>query len=127
MGIKWRRIRAFFIEETYTYFEIIFIALYFLEQAIFIGLSYFYEKYSNLFVGFFALIVLTTVALNKLMMESKNRRLSQHNNEYLEKFISTREQYEKSMDEVKIYMEELEKENKILRNFIKNNKKIGKY
>lgn len=127
LGIKWIDIRTFFVEETYTYFEIVFIILYFLEQAIFIGLSYFYEEYNNLFVGFFALIVLTTVALNKLMMESKNRRLSQHNNKYLEQFVSAREQYEKSMDEIKIYVEELEEENKSLRNFIKKNRIIGKY
>jgi len=127
LGIKWKNIRAFFVEETYTYFEMVFIALYFFEQAIFIGLSYFYKNYNNLFVGFFALVVLTTVALNKLMMESKNKRLAQHSNKYLENFISAREQYEKSMDEAKISIEELEKENKTLRNFIKKNKKIGKY
>lgn len=127
LGIKWKNIRTFFVEETYTYFEIVFTALYFFEQAIFIGLSYFYESYNNLLVGFFALVVLTTVALNKLMMESKNRRLSQHNNQYLEKFVSAREQYEKSMGEVKIYVEEIEEENKALRNFIKKNRKIGRY
>ena len=124
LGIKWINIRNFFVEETYTYFEVVFVALYFLEQATFIGLSFFYKEYNSLFVGFFALVVLTTVALNKLMMESKNKRLSQHSNKYLEKFVSTKEQYEKSMEEVRIYIEELEQENKVLRNFIKKNRRL---
>ncbi|MBS3088425.1 hypothetical protein J4402_01450 [Candidatus Pacearchaeota archaeon] len=127
LGINWRKIRNFFVEETYTYFEVVFIALYFLEQAAFIGLSYFYEEYNTLLVGFFALVVLTTVALNKLMMESKNRRLAQKINQLvdksLEKFVSAIEQYEKLMDEVRINVEELEQENRALRNFIKKNRK----
>ena len=100
IALKWRDIRKCFDEKTYTYFEIIFVSLYFLEQAIFIVLSYFYQDYNSLFVGLFALIVLTTVAFNKLMMESKSRRILRHSKHSLERVRDVRERYEKAMEQL---------------------------
>jgi len=121
---KWKKIHKFFHEEGYTYFEIFFSALYFLEQAIFITLSYFYPEHNKLFVGFFALVVLTTVALNKIMMESRNRRLSGYVNESLTKFRLTRENYEEELEKQSIYVKSLEEDNKFLIGYIK--KKLKK-
>lgn len=114
LGSKWKRLKLFFHDENYTYFEICFVIIYFLEQAIFIVLSYFYTEYSVLLTGFFALIVITTVALQRVMLESKSNRLTKLNNKYLEETRKMRWEYEKNMKDMRDYIEILEEENKNL-------------
>ena len=123
---RWKKIQKFFHDENYTYFEILFISFYFLEQAVFIALSYFYPEYNRLLVGFFALLVLTTVSLNKIMMESRNRKLSEYVNEYFSKFKLTKEEYEKRIREQSQDLKVLEEENKALIDYIKKRPKSKK-
>ena len=64
--------------------------------------------------------------MNKIMMESKNRKLSEYVNEYLSKFKLTRERYEKEIQEQSVYIRNLEKDNKLLIDYIKKNLKLKK-
>jgi hypothetical protein len=59
ISILWDKMETFF-HKKYTYFNIFFVAIYFLEQAVFIVTSYVYSQHINLLVGFFALVVLRT-------------------------------------------------------------------
>ena len=68
------------------------------------------------------MIVLTTVSLNKIMMESRNRKLSEYLNEYLSQFRITKEKYEEELQEQNDYIIELEKNNKTLTDYIKKSK-----
>jgi cation transport ATPase len=77
-AIIWDKLCAYF-HSHYTYFKILFVIFYFLEQAIFIGVSYLYREkpiFYPVMVGFFALVVLTTVTLQGIMMESINKKSS---------------------------------------------------
>lgn len=67
VAVKWDKLN-FFFHKMYTFVNIVFVMLYFIEQAIFITLSYIYPRHIGLLVGFFALVVLTTVALQGVMM-----------------------------------------------------------
>ena len=119
LGIKWKRLKLFFHDENYAYFDVCFVIIYFLEQAVFIVLSYFYPPYNVFLTGFFALIVISTVAMQKVMMESKNNRLAKLSNQYLGEFKRTRLEYDKNIEYMRDYIEILEEENDIL----KKNKK----
>ncbi len=69
-GYLWKNIRTFAFDNR-SIFEILFIILYAVEQG---GLIYivFMERYNiKLVVSLFAVIVLTTFAFHKLMMESR--------------------------------------------------------
>ena len=111
LGIKWKRLKLFFHDENYTYFEICFITLYFLEQAVFITLSYFYPNYNVFLTGFFALIVISTVAMQKVMLESKSNSIAKLSNSYIEKFRKARLKYQKRISDMRDYIKVLE-ENK---------------
>ncbi len=71
----WALLREFF-HRNYSFFEIVFVLVYFLEQAVFILISYFYSPKNPLWIGMFALIVITTVSIEKVLMDSRNRRIS---------------------------------------------------
>lgn len=73
LGFTWKRLKLFFHSDNYTYFDLVFLSLYFVEQAIFITISYFYQKYNIFLTGFFALVVVTTVFAQRIMMESKSK------------------------------------------------------
>ena len=94
---RWDKLN-FFFHRRYTFINIVFITLYFIEQAIFITSSYLYPEHIGLLVGFFALVVLTTVALQGVMMESKSKRLSERLDEAnklsMEKISEVRNEYE---------------------------------
>jgi len=74
-GRLWGLLRDFF-HNNYSFFEILFVFIYFLEQAIFILVSYFYSPQNPLWIGLLALIVITTVSIEKVMMDSRIRRIS---------------------------------------------------
>lgn len=115
LGFKWKKLKIFFHDDNYTYFDFLFIIIYFLEQAIFVILSYFYPQYNSLLIGFFALVVVTTVSIQKVMMESKNRKLETYNNQYILEFKLMREDYERTLKFMKNYISQLEKENEEFR------------
>lgn len=75
LGAYWSVCREFF-HTKYSFFDFSFIVLYFVEQLILIVLSYRYPAYMAFWLSSFALIVVTTVSLQKLLMDSKDRQAS---------------------------------------------------
>lgn len=122
IALKWEKL-FFFFHKRETFFKIFFIALYFLEQVVFITISYFYSDYISLLVGFFALVVLSTVSLQGVMMESKNRKANEkveaYHKESNDKITKIRDDYEVIIDKIRGYVESLEIENYKLK--LKNN------
>lgn len=84
--------------------DFIFISLYFLEQFSFLTLYYLAISYREIWVGLIVLITTTTASLDKLMMNSRQRKLSVIlNNNILEKseLINTISKFEKENKELK--------------------------
>lgn len=128
-AIVWDKLCNFF-HSHYTYFKIMFVIFYFLEQALFIGTSYMYREessFNSVIVGFFALIVLTTVTLQGIMMESINKKSSDKLNEYNEDFSNERfkikQNYENQITNLRGYIYHLENENDLLNDILFKNKK----
>lgn len=74
IGILWRYIRDFF-HNNYSFFDVSFIIVYFVEQFILILLLEYIPNKIVLWVSLFALIVVTTSALQKLTMDSRDKEL----------------------------------------------------
>jgi hypothetical protein len=129
ISILWDKMETFF-HKKYTYFNIFFVAIYFLEQAVFIVTSYVYSQHINLLVGFFALVVLSTVALQGVMMESKskkaNEKLEQYTKSHSEKMSNIRREYESRIDKIRDHIHELETDNILLSEMIGNSKRLKK-
>ncbi len=70
----WRFIRDFF-HNNYSFFDVSFIIAYFVEQFVLILLLEYIPNRIVLLVSLFALIVVTTSALQKLTMDSRDREL----------------------------------------------------
>lgn len=79
IAILWQSFRRFF-HKTYSFFDISFVIAYFAEQFLLVILSYFYPDWIRLWIGFFSLIVATTVTIQNLMWSSRNRRISEITN-----------------------------------------------
>lgn len=76
LDLFWNNLRKFAFENK-TIFEVFFIFLYFLEQFLLIKWSYDAKSLQELgfLISIFALIVLTTFSLHKLLMESRIKYL----------------------------------------------------
>ncbi|MBI4451708.1 hypothetical protein HY642_07070 [Candidatus Woesearchaeota archaeon] len=74
LDAAWKNVRLFAYENR-TVFELLFILLYSLEQAGLVLLTYWSPQDSALIISVFALAVLTTFSLHKLVMESRIRLL----------------------------------------------------
>lgn len=70
------------------------------------------------------MIVITTVSAQKVMMESKSRRISEYSRSSIERARIMREQYEEELDDLRGYASDLINENKTLQGNI--NKKLKK-
>ena len=85
--------------------------------------SYLHREYNDFFVGFFALVVLSTVALQSIMMESKNKKVDKKLDEYIKEQTENRSKirraYETRISDMRDYISSIETENIIL----KENKK----
>jgi hypothetical protein len=66
----WANLRLFAFNNR-TVFEVFFILLYAGEQAALIILTYFLKEHMPLIISLFAIMVLSTFALHKLVMESR--------------------------------------------------------
>lgn len=127
----WDRLCDFF-HMHYTYFKILFVTLYFLEQSVFIGASYLYREKPLFYpavVGLFALVVLTTVTFQGIMMESINKKSSDKLNKYNEESSNERfkmkQKYENQINNLRGYIGHLENENELLNNILfENNKRV---
>jgi len=75
-GIRWQSIRKFF-HDNYSFFDISFIAAYFLEQFILILLLEFAPEEIVLWVSLFSLIVISTASIQKMTMDSRDKKLKE--------------------------------------------------
>ena len=114
IGFKWKRLKVFFHDDNYTYFDICFLSLYFMEQAIFIVISYFYKDYNILLTGLFALIVISTVSAQKIMMESKSKKISEHSASSIEKAKLMKDEYDNEIENLREFISDLIDDNKQL-------------
>lgn len=103
LGAHWGFVREFF-HTKYSFFDFSFIIIYFIEQLILIILSYRYPEYMAFWLSSFALIVVTTVSLQKLLMDSKDKRVSDLAHRYIDLSLELARRITKS-----------EKENEALR------------
>lgn len=100
LSIAWKRLKFFFHDDSYPYFGICFISLYFIEQVIFIVISYFYKEYNILLTGLFALIVVSTVSFQKVMYESRNKKIFEMSSKSIEKMKLMKQRYEPELDKI---------------------------
>ncbi len=73
-GMLWKFIRDFF-HNNYSFFDASFVVAYFVEQFVLILLLEYIPSRIVLWVSLFALIVVTTASLQKLAMDSRDRKL----------------------------------------------------
>lgn len=109
---KWGHFSNFF-HSHYTLFNIIFVILYFLEQAFFLIASSL-EYNRAITTGLFALIVLTTATLQGIMLEIRNKKISsileKSNQDFTEKRFEMKEKYNSSLNKLREYIGFLEEE-----------------
>jgi len=74
MGFIWQSFRNFF-HNNYSFFDVSFIIAYFLEQLVLIVLLVVKPDQITFWVGSFALIVVTTASIQKVMMDSRDRKI----------------------------------------------------
>lgn len=85
IGRLWVNLSGFY-HKNYTFFELTFIIIYSSEQAIFSILFYSYKQYADIMVGLFALVVITTVSIEKLMMNRRVSKVSTLRDKYVNQF-----------------------------------------
>lgn len=76
IGVFWKPFRNFF-HENYSFFDVSFIVAYFSQQFLLILLLEIRPDKTILWVSVFALIVVTTASLQKLAMDSRDRKLKE--------------------------------------------------
>jgi len=89
----WQNFRSPY-HRNYSLFDILFLLLYFLEQFF---LIYSLAKYPSKFpfiVGIFALLVITTVSIQKTMLDSKNKAIKESYMELVVNYNSLYNEYE---------------------------------
>ena len=115
----WQNLRKLFHRND-SIFDILFLVLYFLEQ---VGLFYFTIKfrgntvYLPYTISFFALVLLTTIGVHRLFMESKNRFVRDEHNKFVVDYYKLESSYNLLHSEYKQQtklLEELFKENDTL-------------
>jgi len=114
----WQNIRVLFHRND-SLFDILFLLVYFIEQ---LGLVYFTMEFRNdmyhlpYVISFFALVLLTTVGIHRLFMESRNKFVrEQHNNLIL--------YYYKLETSHKLLHREYKQQDKLLEELFRDNEK----
>lgn len=116
IGFLWRFIRNFF-HNNYSYFDLSFIIVYFVEQFTLIVLLIVKPEYTSFLVSAFALLVVTTASIQKLAMDSKDKKVRELNAQYeilleqaKEFYMKSKERESKSIDILKRIMNKLRDE-----------------
>lgn len=108
IGFLWKFIRDFF-HDNYSYFDLSFIITYFVEQFILIVLLLMKPEYMNFWVSAFALLVVTTVSIQKLAMDSRDRKIRELNVESKILLEKADESYEKLKEREKLHIDTINK------------------
>ena len=74
----WRNFR-FFYHNNYTLFDILFLILYFLEQILLIFFLIKYPKHPSIVASIFAIFIITTISIQKILLDSKNKAVKEEN------------------------------------------------
>jgi len=114
LGKFWGALSNFY-HKNYSYFNFLFLILYFIEQLLFLLLYNLYTGYRELWVGSIVLFVTTTVSLEKFTMDSRQRLISGLTRESL----IERDKLLRNIKEQKGEIEFLKRENKSMFEFIK--------
>lgn len=112
-GRCWRFLSDFH-HNNYSYFDFVFLILYFTEQFLFLSLYNLDVSHRELWVGMIVLFTTATASLDKFMMNSRQRRSSETIRDSLEEREDLSEIINNQEEELKF----LRKENKSLINFI---------
>ncbi len=107
IGIRWKNITKFHHGHN-SYFDFLFIAIYFSEQFIFLLLYNLHPGLRNLWVALIVLFAITTSSLDKFMMNVRQRRSSKDISQALEERGNLLETIEKQKKELDIKREENE-------------------
>ena len=92
LAMLWRSLENFF-HNNYSYFDFIFIIAYFIEQLVLIILLNIEPDKITFWAGIFALLVVTTASIQKLSLDSRDRKIRElytitsRLNEQLEEFV----------------------------------------
>ena len=118
-GFMWKYLRDFY-HDNYSFFDVSFLVAYFAEQVSLIVLLAVYPEHITFWVSIFALLVVSTSSLQKLSMDSRDRKLWELNAIQ----TSTIGKRDELIDELISENEELEQYNEELSNYIR--KKLQK-
>jgi len=122
IGITWEHLGKFY-HKRYTFFEFVFITIYFSEQLIFLLLYNLVQEYRSLWVSLIVLIVVTTASVEKLLMYIRQRGMSAT----LSKSLEQRKKLTSKVNNQNTKIGNLHKTNKKLIDFIdKTSKKRSK-
>lgn len=75
LGREWVLFSKFF-HSHYSYFDFVFITLYFLEQFAFLLAYNLIKEYRELWIALIVLFVLTTASMERFAMEKKNKKIT---------------------------------------------------
>jgi hypothetical protein len=81
-------------------------------------ITFFCEKYTILFTSIFAVVVIGTVSLQKVIMDSRNNKLEIHKVNYESETKKMKEEYEKDIEELLKNIKKLKEEKNTLINKI---------
>ncbi len=118
VGMLWRSITNFF-HKNYSFFDISFVLAYFIEQFLLILLLFFKPQYADVWVASFALLVITTASIQKIAMDSRDRKIR----ELYTTYKSLVGYFLDFIDRLKKENESLSEANKKLSSLINNSKK----
>ena len=94
----WTNLSSFF-HKNYTYFELMFIVIYSSQQIIFSILVYTYKEHAEIIVGLFALTFITIVSIEKLLMNSRVRKINEIKNNYCQSNYELVQKYKEILKE----------------------------
>ena len=87
------------IIETYSYFDVSFLAVYSLEQFLLILFLTWYPESTSFWVASFALVVITTASFQKLTSDSRNSKINELYSKHLQLNYDLSDQFESCSQE----------------------------
>lgn len=100
VGLYWSYIRNFF-HKKYSLFDFSFVLIYFLEQFGLVLVSHIYPTQINFWVTVFAITVITTVSVQKLLMDSKDKKLAELHSDLFSQYNQLYDEWQKEKSENK--------------------------
>lgn len=112
-GRTWCHLSNFY-HKNYTFFDFVFLGVYFIEQLVFLLLYNLIPRYKELWVSIIVLFAISTSGLDKFTMEARNRRSSKN----LARSYRENKELWRAIEDKDSFIENLKKDNLELREFI---------